>query len=154
AARCWAALTTFFGDVLEHPLVQEELGDEELEALDLGLELADAAAIVGPGGVVLLPPAVVGGLGDAQLAADVSHRQPPGQVALGLPKQPPDLLRAPSLAHESLLDLSYPVKDSHSTWTSFRGADHLATDSRKADHESQGCGSVRWAQGHGALAGF
>src|SRR5205823_1250840 len=98
----------FFGDVLEHPLVQEEFGDEQLEALDLGLELADAAAVVNLGGVVLLPPAVVRGLGDAELAADVSHRQPLGQVALGLPKQPPDLLCAPSLAHESLLDLSYP----------------------------------------------
>ncbi len=59
--------------------------------LDLGLELANTPAIVGLHGVVQLPPAVVGGLGDARLAADVAHRQTLGRVVLDLPQQPSDL---------------------------------------------------------------
>src|SRR5262249_29435481 len=96
----------FFGDVLEHALVEQELGDEELEALDLGLELAGAAGVVDLGGVVALPPAVVGVLGDAVLAADVADRQAASQVTVGLAQEVYDLLGGPSLAHESLLDLS------------------------------------------------
>ncbi len=68
---------------MEHPLVQEQLGDEELEALDLDLEFAQAAGVIGLGRVKALPPAVVGRLGDAALAADVGDRQPLGQVAIG-----------------------------------------------------------------------
>jgi hypothetical protein len=64
------------GDVLEHLLVGHQLGDEALEALDFGLQLADTAGIVGLGGGVLLAPAVVGVLTDAELAADVGDRQP------------------------------------------------------------------------------
>lgn len=36
---------------------------------------------------MLLPPAVVGVLGDAVLAADVGHGEALGQVAVGFPKQ-------------------------------------------------------------------
>src|SRR6202011_2758380 len=123
----------FFGSVLEHLLVEEELCDQDLEALDLGFEFTDAACIIDLDGVVLLAPAVVGVLGNAEFATDVGDREPLGQVAVGLPKQPSDLLCGPSLAHESLLDLFYPDQDSHNGWTNFRGADH---DARRAPASS------------------
>src|SRR6202022_763577 len=99
--------------------------DEDLETLDLGFEFTDAACVIDLDGIVLLAPAVVGVLGNAEFAADVGDREPLGQVAVRLPKQPSDLLCGPSLAHESLLDLFYPDQDSHNGWTNFRGADHV-----------------------------
>src|SRR5262245_15998629 len=50
----------FFGDVLEHLPVEEQLGDQEPEARDLGLEFVDATGVIDLGGVVALPPTVVG----------------------------------------------------------------------------------------------
>jgi hypothetical protein len=96
------------GDLLEHLLVEEQFGDQELEAFDLGFEFADAACLINLSGVVPLPPAVVGVGGDTVLAADVGDREALGQVAVGFPKETYDLVCGPSLAHESLLDLSYP----------------------------------------------
>ena len=108
AARCCVVVTTFLGDVLEHLLVEQQLRDQELEALDLSFQLADAARVIDLGGVVPLPPAVVGVVGDAVLAAEVGDREALGQVAVGFPKEAYDLVCSPSFAHESLLDLSYP----------------------------------------------
>jgi hypothetical protein len=98
----------FFSDRLEHGFVEEEFGDQQLEALDLGLDFADATGVIDLGGIVALSPAVVGVLADAELAAHVGDREAFGQVAVGFPKQADNLVCGPSLAHESLLDLSYP----------------------------------------------
>jgi hypothetical protein len=108
AARCWLAVATFFGDLLEHPLIEEQFGDEDLETLDRGLECVDAPGVIDLGGVVALPPAVIGALPDAELAAHVGNRKALGEVAVSFPKQAHDLVGGPSLAHESLLDLFYP----------------------------------------------
>jgi hypothetical protein len=94
---------SFFGDLLEHLLVEHQLGDEAFSALDLALQFADTAGVIGLGGVMLLPPAVVGILGDAELAADIGDGQALGQVAVGVAKQANDLVGSPSLTHEFLL---------------------------------------------------
>jgi len=78
-------------------------GDRELEPLDLGLELATAAVVGGAGRVVPLSPAVVGGLADAQLAADVRDGQPLGQLAVGVLEHAGDPVGGPSLLHGPLL---------------------------------------------------
>src|SRR3954464_11489510 len=49
-----------------------------------------------------LSPAMVGGLGDADLAAEVGDGQPFGQVAVGVLQQSVHFVVGPSLAHESL----------------------------------------------------
>jgi hypothetical protein len=101
------AVTTFLGDLLEHFLVQQQLGDEQLEALDLGLQLPEPTGLIELGRIVLLTPAIVGVLGDPELAAHVGDGEPFGQVTFGFPKQPHDWVGGPSLAQESLLDLTY-----------------------------------------------
>jgi hypothetical protein len=76
----------FFCDVLEHRLVQHQLGHQELEPLDLDLQFTAAAFRVDPGGIVALAPARLRRLGDAELSADVPNGQTLGPVAIGLPK--------------------------------------------------------------------
>jgi hypothetical protein len=102
------AVATFFCDLLEHFFVEEELGDQQLEALDLVFQFADATGVIDDRGVVALPPAVIGVLANAEFAAHVGDRQALGQVAVGFAQQAHDLVGGPSLAHESLLDLFYP----------------------------------------------
>jgi hypothetical protein len=80
-ARCWSGVTAFFGDILEHLFIQEQLGHEPLESLDF--ELAATAIGIDLGRVMRLPPAMVGGLGDADLAAEVGDGQSLGRVAIG-----------------------------------------------------------------------
>src|SRR5262249_14967079 len=92
--------------VLEHPLVEHELGSKQLEALDLGLKFPDAPGIIGLGRVMTLSPAVKGVLPDAELAAHVADGEPLGHVAACFPQQALDLLASPSLAHKSLLGLA------------------------------------------------
>ena len=77
-------------------------------AATLDVSSAEATSLINLGGVMLLSPAIVGILSDAELPADIGDRQALGQVAVGFPKHSYDLVCAPSLAHESLLDLSYP----------------------------------------------
>src|SRR5262249_17697086 len=88
-------------------LLQEQVGDEELEAFEFGVEFSELAGLVDPGGVEALPPAELGGLGDAELSADVGDGQPLGPVAGGLLSQPLDLLGRPSFGHLSLLGLAW-----------------------------------------------
>jgi hypothetical protein len=92
----------FFGDILEHLFIQEKLGHEPLHSLDLDLELAAPAIGNDLGRVVPLSPAMVGGRGDADLAAEVGDGQTPGQVAVGVFQQSGDFVVGPSLAHGSL----------------------------------------------------
>src|SRR5262249_39577235 len=56
--------------------VQQQLGDQLLEAGDLDLESPDLARLIGLGGAEAEPPAVVGGLAEAGLAVDIRHGQP------------------------------------------------------------------------------
>ena len=83
AARRWSGLTTFFYDVLEHLLIQEQLGDQPLEPIDLALEFAASAIGVDLVGVVLLSPPIIGCLRDANLSTDVRDGQSLGQIAVG-----------------------------------------------------------------------
>ena len=92
----------FFSDVLEHRFVQEKLGHEPLEPIDFDLELATPAIGVDRGGVMAFSPAIIGGHGDAVLAADISNRQSLGQIAVNVFQQPSHFLGGPSLAHGSL----------------------------------------------------
>jgi hypothetical protein len=102
------AVTTFFLRPLGAFFVEEQLGDQQLEALDLVFQFTDAAGVLDDSGVVALPPAVIGVLADAEFAAPVGDRQALGQVAVGFAQQAHDLVGGPSLAPESLLDLFYP----------------------------------------------
>ena len=82
AARCWSAVTTFFRDLLKHRPIQEQLGDEPLEPLNLVLQLAATAFGADLLRVVPLPPTVGGRLGDSDLSAEVRDRQPLDQIAV------------------------------------------------------------------------
>jgi hypothetical protein len=72
-------------------------------AAHLDLQIADAARVIDLGPIVNQPPAVVGVATDAALAANVAHRQALGQIDIDYPQEAPDLLRDPSLPHESFL---------------------------------------------------
>jgi hypothetical protein len=63
--------------------IQEELGHEPLLSLDVDLELATATLGIDLGRVMPVSPAMVGGLGDSDLAAEVGDGQAFGQVAVG-----------------------------------------------------------------------
>jgi hypothetical protein len=84
-------------------LVEQQLGHEKLEPLDLRLQFAYAAGIIDLGGVEMLPPAIVAVATNAMLATDIRDRQALGQGAVGIAQEALDLLRILSLAHESLL---------------------------------------------------
>jgi hypothetical protein len=108
AALCWFGLTTFFCDVLEHLLVEHQLGHQPLEPIDLGLQLAAPAVVVDLGRVMSLPPPVIGGLGHADLPTDVGDGQALGQVAIDFAKHLGHLVGGPSFPHdESLRDSVY-----------------------------------------------
>jgi hypothetical protein len=92
----------FFGDILEHLFIQEEFGHEPLEPLDLDFELATASIGIDLFGVVSFSPAMVGGLGDADLAAEVRDGESFGQVAVGVFEQSSHFVVGPSLVHGSL----------------------------------------------------
>ena len=64
----------FFCDVLEHLFVEEQLGHQPLEAIDLELQLAAPAIGIDLVRVVSLSPAIVGRLGDA-IACDRCPRR-------------------------------------------------------------------------------
>src|SRR5208337_3806048 len=98
----------FFCDVLEHLLVQEQLGDEPLEAIDLELQLSAPAIRVDLLRVVLLSPPVIGRLGYADLSTDVRDCQSLGQIAVCLAQQPRHFLGGPSPSHGSLRESVYP----------------------------------------------
>src|SRR5262249_12590755 len=91
----------FSGDLLEHLLVQGQLGDQALQPGVLDLQLSEALGVIALEAAVALLPAVVGRLADGELLADLGEGQAVGQVGLGLPKLVDDLLRGVSLPHES-----------------------------------------------------
>jgi hypothetical protein len=95
--RRWAAVTTFFGRLLEQFLVQGQLGDEALEPGVLGLQLLEALGIVLLGAAVLVAPAVQGQLADAGILADLGNAEPLGQFGLSLAQLGDDLLSSVSL---------------------------------------------------------
>jgi hypothetical protein len=115
------AVATFLGDLLEHFLVQQQLGNEQLEALDLGLQCPDAPGRIDLGGGETLAPAVRGMLADTELAADIGDREALRQVAVGFPQWAGDLFGGPSLCQESLLDLLYPARTLISPGPTFGG---------------------------------
>jgi hypothetical protein len=70
--------------LLEHLLVQGQLGDEALEAGVLRLQFLEALGLVLLEAAVLVTPAVQGLLADAEALADLGDGQALGQVGLGL----------------------------------------------------------------------
>jgi hypothetical protein len=92
----------FFSDILEHRLIQKKLGYQPLESLDLDLKLATAPIGVDLCGVMPLSPAVVGGLGDAELTTEVGDGHSLGQVAVDVLQQPSHFVVGPLLAYGSL----------------------------------------------------
>jgi len=89
------------GDLLEHLLVQGQLGDEALEAGVLGLQLLEALGLVLLEAAVLVAPAVERLLTDAEALADLGEGQALGQVGLGLEQLGDDLLGRVSLRGSS-----------------------------------------------------
>jgi hypothetical protein len=94
----------FFCDVLEHLLIQEHLGDQPLEPINLALEFAASAIGVDLVGVVLLSPPIIGCLRDANLSTDVRDVQSLSQLAIGFTWQSRQFIGGPSPSHESLRD--------------------------------------------------
>src|SRR5579885_2351747 len=84
ACRRWSAAATFLGGLLEHLLVQGQLGGEALEAGVLRLQLLKPLGLVGLEAAVLVAPAVQGLLAGAEALADLGDAQALGQVGLGL----------------------------------------------------------------------
>src|SRR5262249_49995674 len=78
---------------------------------------------VGLEAAILGAPAMQGLLADAELLADLGDAQALPQVGLGLAQLNDDLFRRMSL-HQSSPSPPRGVRDSHSTWTGFWGADH------------------------------
>ncbi len=85
------------GGFLRDRVVKRLLGQQLLESRILLLELFQTLGLVHPKATVLLPPAIVGLLGDPELAHHVARRRALGQLDLGLPQLPDDLLRRVSL---------------------------------------------------------
>src|SRR5208337_50429 len=56
----------FFCHLLEHLLIEHQLGNQPLKTLDFAFQLPDTARIIDLGGVMLLPPAVVRRVADAE----------------------------------------------------------------------------------------
>jgi len=71
--RFRAGFRTFFEHVLQHLLVQRQIGDQPLELLVLVLEFFEPAQLGDAHSPVLLLPAVEGLLGDLKLTADLSY---------------------------------------------------------------------------------
>jgi hypothetical protein len=93
--------------LLEHLLVQGQLGDETLEALVLGLQLLEALGVVGLHAAVLGAPTVERLLADGQLLAHLADGQAGGQIDLRGTQLGDDLLRG-VLRHRRLLGLQGP----------------------------------------------
>jgi hypothetical protein len=89
------------GDLLEHLLVQGQLGDQALEPGVLGLQVLEPLGLVGLQAAVLVPPAVEGLLADAEALADLGDGQALGQVGLGLAQLGDDFLSRVSLPDSS-----------------------------------------------------
>src|SRR5262249_43953603 len=94
----------FLHDLLEHLLVQGQLGDETLEALGLDLQLLETLGVVGLHAAVLSAPAVERLLADGQLLADLADGQAGGQIDLRGAELGDDLLRG-MFRHRRLLGL-------------------------------------------------
>jgi hypothetical protein len=83
-------------------LVQNQLGDEPFQAIDVAFQLAAPAIGIDLFGIVVLTPPVIGGFRNTLFAANVRNRQSFGQVAVGFAQQPCHFLGGPSPFHESL----------------------------------------------------
>jgi hypothetical protein len=98
----------FFGDVLGHLLIQEQLGNQLLESINLELQLSAPAIGLDLLGITLPAPPIVGGRTDAVLATDVGDGQSFGQIAVDFLQQPCNLVGGPSPFHAFLRELLYP----------------------------------------------
>src|SRR5262249_11094987 len=87
----------FFGDLLEHLLVQRQLGDQALQPGILGLQFFESLGLVLLEAAVLVAPAVHSLAVEAEALAALGERQSLGQVGLGLPQLGDDFLRRVSL---------------------------------------------------------
>src|SRR4051794_35079576 len=99
-ARC--RVVVFFQGLLEHPAVERQLGDEELEAADLGLEFGHAKLFTRYGILLEGLPAVVSGRSDAGLAARLVDVQAGVEVGLDVAEDRGDAVRSRSFSHGSL----------------------------------------------------
>src|SRR3954471_8720010 len=97
-----AAVMAFFQGLLEHAAVEGELGDQELEPADLGLEFGDTELFIRWWVLLEGLPAVVGGLSDAGLAAGLVEVQAGVEVGLDLEEDRGDAVRSWSFSHGSL----------------------------------------------------
>jgi hypothetical protein len=92
----------FFPGLLEHAAVQRQLGDEELEAVDLGLEFGYAQLFLRDGVPLEGLPSIVGGRSDAGLAARLVDAQPGVEVGLEVAEDRGDAVRSRWISHGSL----------------------------------------------------
>src|SRR5262249_14970716 len=80
------------GGLLEDGLVQLRLGQQPLQPRVLLLQVLEAAGLVELQAAVLLAPAIVRGLGDGEVLADLGDGRTPGELDLGLAEPADDLL--------------------------------------------------------------
>src|SRR3954451_4056154 len=92
----------FFQGLLEHAAVERQLGDQELEAADLGFEFGHAKLFTRYRILLEGLPTVVGGDCDAGLAARLVDVQPGVEVGLDIAEDRGDAVRSWSFSHGSL----------------------------------------------------
>jgi len=122
--------------VLQHRLVQRQVGDQPLELGVLFLQLLQSPDLddAHPG-ELLLPP-VEGRLGDAELAADLLDCR----AALGLSQREGDLLIRVALPlHGTLLQGSECPKKLRPRWTSSAGQDQFLNNVVEQGHRRVKC---------------
>jgi len=88
--------------------VQEQLGHQPLQPIDLDLQFAAAAVGIDLAGRVPLSPTMARRLCDPLFATEVRDRQSFGQIAVSVTEQSRDLFGVPSPSYGSLQDLLYP----------------------------------------------
>ncbi len=87
----------FFGAVLEHRFVQENLDQEALAAVNFNLERATWAIGVDRGVVMSFSTAIIGAHGDAVLAANIGDCESFGLISVNVFPQASHFIGGPPL---------------------------------------------------------
>src|SRR3954468_15028796 len=124
-ARRRAGLRSFPGGLLQDRLVEREVGDGFAQALVLGLQRLHALDLIGLGPAVLLAPAIIRDLGDADRADRVRHRGSLRNQDIDLAQLRNDLFGGVSLLTHS--DPPSALTSHTSGWTTPTGADQCGT---------------------------
>src|SRR5579864_341212 len=110
--------------LLQDLLVESQIGHGLFEPAILFLQVLEALHVVGLHAAVLMAPAKVRLLGNAQLLTHVGHGGSTAQLDLGLTQLANNLFRRMTLPLHQESSCPSGRLDSHTTWTRKRGAGH------------------------------